>query len=70
MYWEWDLEIRKEGNEIIMKSDYGIKYTFMHNNSLMYDIGEYANAGSTIALAGNTGASTGTHSHVQIEFIK
>ncbi|MCI8870132.1 MAG: M23 family metallopeptidase [Lawsonibacter sp.] len=51
------------GNLVIITHDNGIQTYYAHNSSLKVSVGQKVYKGQTIALAGSTGRSTGTHCH-------
>jgi len=53
------------GNEIIVVHDDGMITLYAHNSTNLVKEGERVTAGSTIALSGSTGHSTGPHLHFE-----
>ncbi len=54
------------GNYIIVDHGNGLKTLYAHCNSLLVGVGQYVNAGDTIALMGSTGFSFGSHLHIEV----
>ncbi len=54
------------GNYLIIDHGNGLKSLYAHCNSLLVGVGTYVTAGSTVALMGSTGFSTGSHLHLEI----
>lgn len=54
------------GNLVIITHDNGIKTYYAHNSSLLVSVGQKVYKGQTIAKAGSTGRSTGTHCHFEV----
>jgi murein DD-endopeptidase MepM/ murein hydrolase activator NlpD len=53
------------GNEVIVVHDDGMITLYAHNSTNLVKEGESVSAGSTIALSGTTGRSTGPHLHFE-----
>ncbi len=53
------------GNEVIVVHDDGMITLYAHNSTNLVQEGESVSAGSTIALSGTTGRSTGPHLHFE-----
>lgn len=53
------------GNYVDIKSADGTIHRYAHANKITVKVGQKINAGTTIAKAGSTGASTGTHLHYE-----
>ncbi len=53
------------GNHLIIEHD-GFETLYAHCSELLVKEGDTVKAGETIAIAGNTGRSTGTHLHFEI----
>ncbi len=53
------------GNMIIIAHDDGMVTVYAHNSSCLVRQGEMVETGSTIALSGSTGRSTGPHLHFE-----
>lgn len=51
------------GNQLIIKHDNGYQSGFAHLASAQVKVGDRVQQGQTVALSGNTGASTGPHLH-------
>lgn len=54
------------GNLVIITHDNGTQTYYGHNSSLLVSAGQKVYKGQTIAKAGSTGRSTGTHCHFEI----
>ncbi|UZQ48897.1 peptidoglycan DD-metalloendopeptidase family protein [Clostridium kluyveri] len=54
------------GNLVIIDHGNGLQSYYAHNSKLLVEKGEYVNKGTQIADVGNTGNSTGPHSHFEI----
>lgn len=54
------------GNLVILTHDNGTQTYYGHNSSLVVSAGQKVYKGQTIAKAGSTGRSTGTHCHFEI----
>lgn len=53
------------GNTVIIAHDDGMITLYAHNSTSLVVVGERVAAGSTIALSGSTGRSTGPHLHFE-----
>jgi murein DD-endopeptidase MepM/ murein hydrolase activator NlpD len=54
------------GNSITVKHDDGSEIVYAHSRRLLVKVGDKVNAGQVIGQVGNTGASYGTHLHVEV----
>jgi len=54
------------GATVIIQNDDGDRALYGHNSALMVRVGERVDAGTTIALSGNSGRSTGPHIHYEV----
>jgi uncharacterized membrane protein YsdA (DUF1294 family) len=54
------------GKILSLKHGYGLKTRYAHVDKVLVKKGEYVKRGHTIALAGNTGRTTGTHLHYEV----
>ncbi len=54
------------GNCVMISHGNNIVTVYAHNSSLNVSVGDYVNAGQTIALCGSTGYSTGPHLHFEV----
>jgi len=54
------------GLKVTIRHDYGFETTYGHNRRLLVGAGQHVKAGQPIALAGNTGKSTGVHVHYEV----
>ncbi len=54
------------GLSIIIKHGYGIKTRYAHLKKVFVKKGQFVRRGSVIALAGNSGRSTGPHLHYEV----
>jgi len=57
----------KGGKCMAMVSQSGIRFGFAHLSEQLKKTGDSVNMGDTIALSGNTGASTGPHVHFTVK---
>lgn len=57
----------KGGKCIAMKTTMGTRYGFAHLSQQSRKVGDLVFEGDTIALSGNTGASTGAHVHFTVK---
>ena len=55
------------GNLVIIDHGNGVQTYYGHNSSLLVSAGEKVYKGQTIAKAGSTGRSTGTHCHFEVK---
>ncbi len=53
------------GNWVLIDHGNGIQTGYAHNSRILVERGQYVAAGSTIALVGTTGASSGCHLHFE-----
>ena len=53
------------GNTIIVEHENGVVTLYAHNSQLLVSQGQAVTAGSTLALSGSTGRSTGPHLHFE-----
>jgi murein DD-endopeptidase MepM/ murein hydrolase activator NlpD len=53
------------GNTVIVEHDNGVVTLYAHNSQLLVSAGQFVTAGSTLALSGSTGRSTGPHLHFE-----
>lgn len=54
------------GNELIIAADDGTRIGFSHLHTVFVRTGDRLIAGETLALCGNTGATTGPHLHLTV----
>jgi len=54
------------GNYVVIKHANGTQSLYAHNSSNTVVVGNYVDAGETIAYVGNTGKSTGAHLHFEV----
>ena len=54
------------GNLVVITHDNGTQTYYGHNSSLLVSAGQKVSKGQTIARAGSTGRSTGTHCHFEV----
>jgi murein DD-endopeptidase MepM/ murein hydrolase activator NlpD len=54
------------GNVVMISHGNNIVTLYAHNSSLNVRVGDYVDAGQTIALCGSTGYSTGPHLHFEV----
>ena len=54
------------GNYVMIDHGNGFVTTYLHNSSLAVSVGDVVSQGQTIAYAGSTGYSTGTHCHFSV----
>lgn len=54
------------GETVIIEHDNGVKTLYGHNSVIEVRVGEMVATGAVVALSGNTGRSTGPHSHYEI----
>ena len=54
------------GNYVMIDHGNGFVTMYLHNSSLAVSVGDVVSQGQTIAYAGSTGYSTGTHCHISV----
>ena len=54
------------GNHVMIDHGNGFVTMYLHNSSLAVSVGDVVSQGQTIAYAGSTGYSTGTHCHFSV----
>ena len=54
------------GNYVMIDHGNGFVTMYLHNSSLAVSVGDVVSQGQTIAYAGSTGYSTGTHCHFSV----
>lgn len=54
------------GNSITIQDEQGVETVYAHSRRLMVKVGDVVKAGQTIGEVGMTGASFGTHLHIEI----
>lgn len=54
------------GKLVIIRHSNGIETRYGHNSKLSVSVGQYVEQGTTVALSGNTGFSTGPHLHFEV----
>lgn len=54
------------GNYVMIDHGNGLVTMYLHNSSLAVSVGDVVSQGQTIAYAGSTGYSTGTHCHFSV----
>ena len=54
------------GNLVVLDHGNGLATAYGHNSSLSVGVGQTVSKGQTIALAGNTGRSFGSHVHFEV----
>ena len=54
------------GNYVMIDHGNGFETMYLHNSSLAVSVGDVVSQGQTIAYAGSTGYSTGTHCHFSV----
>lgn len=54
------------GNYVMIDHNNGFVTMYLHNSSLAVSVGDVVSQGQTIAYAGSTGYSTGTHCHFSV----
>lgn len=57
---------RGYGRTLVLKHGYGIRTRFAHLSKVLVKKGQYVKRGETVALAGNSGRSTGPHLHYEV----
>ena len=60
---EWG---ERGGNNVMIDHGNGFVTMYLHNSSLAVSVGDVVSQGQTIAYAGSTGYSTGTHCHFSV----
>ena len=56
------------GNYLVIEDAAGYRSTYAHCQTILVQAGQLIEKGSTIALAGSTGTSTGSHLHLEIRY--
>ncbi|WP_018249423.1 M23 family metallopeptidase [Orenia marismortui] len=56
------------GRTVVIDHGYGYRTLYAHNNRLLVRVGQWVNRGDVIALSGNSGRSTGPHTHYEIRY--
>lgn len=54
------------GNTVMISHGNNLVTLYAHNSSLKVKVGDYVDAGQTVALCGSTGYSTGPHLHFEV----
>ncbi len=54
------------GNAVVIRSDSGRRTLYGHNKMNLVHVGDYVQAGETIAKLGATGRATGPHVHFEV----
>lgn len=55
------------GNMVVLAHEYGYSTSYAHNSELLVSEGDTVSRGDVIALAGNSGRSTGAHCHYEVK---
>jgi murein DD-endopeptidase MepM/ murein hydrolase activator NlpD len=62
-------ERRGYGNYLVIRHPNGLETVYGHLSQSLVDVNDIVQAGSAIALGGNTGRSTGSHLHFETRFL-
>ncbi len=54
------------GNELVLRHNDSVTTVYGHNDTLLVSVGQQVQAGSRIALSGNSGKSTAPHLHYEV----
>lgn len=57
---------RGAGNQVVISHGNGFTTTYMHCSKFYVKVGDYVKKGEKIAAVGNTGTSTGSHLHFEV----
>lgn len=55
------------GNMVVLAHEYGYSTVYSHNSELLVSEGDIVSRGDLIALAGNSGRTTGAHCHYEVK---
>ena len=59
-------QTRGYGIAVIVRDDLRREWLYGHGNSVLVSVGQTVALGDTVMLSGNTGASTGSHLHLEL----
>lgn len=64
-----DYEKKGYGHYVVIRHNNGLETVYGHLSKVLVEHNQIINAGDTIALAGNTGRSTGPHLHFEFRYM-
>ena len=64
-----DYEARGYGHYVVIRHENGLETVYSHLSQVLVQLDQNVKSGELIALAGNTGRSTGPHLHFEIRYL-